>query len=110
MMYTPGAAGRRSSISAIDCLAGATAASRMVDGGRGSPASSFSDMTLRYSPPMSRRLFILLSLCLTVALGGGARAAGSPVVGKLRWLGQSCFVLETAAGTRIVMDPIPKGL
>jgi L-ascorbate metabolism protein UlaG (beta-lactamase superfamily) len=46
--------------------------------------------------------------------GGGvavrtARAAGSAVVGKLTWLGQSCFVLETAAGTRIVMDPISKG-
>jgi L-ascorbate metabolism protein UlaG (beta-lactamase superfamily) len=51
---------------------------------------------------------------LVVALAGAlalrARAAGEPVVGKLTWLGQSCFVLETAAGTRIVMDPIPKGI
>jgi L-ascorbate metabolism protein UlaG (beta-lactamase superfamily) len=39
-----------------------------------------------------------------------ARAAGAPVIGKLTWLGQSGFVLETAAGTRVVMDPIPKGL
>jgi len=39
-----------------------------------------------------------------------ARAAAAPVIGKLTWLGQSAFVLETAAGTRIVMDPIPKGL
>jgi L-ascorbate metabolism protein UlaG (beta-lactamase superfamily) len=39
-----------------------------------------------------------------------ARAAGAPVIGKLTWLGQSGFILETAAGTRIVMDPIPKGL
>lgn len=39
-----------------------------------------------------------------------ARAAGNPVVGKLTWLGQSCFVLETTTGTRVVMDPIPKGI
>jgi L-ascorbate metabolism protein UlaG (beta-lactamase superfamily) len=39
-----------------------------------------------------------------------ARAEGAPVIGKLTWLGQSAFVLETSAGTRIVMDPIPKGL
>ncbi|HVR63275.1 MAG TPA: MBL fold metallo-hydrolase [Polyangia bacterium] len=45
-----------------------------------------------------------------VALAVYARAAGNPVVGKLTWLGQSCFVLETATGTRVVMDPIPKGL
>jgi L-ascorbate metabolism protein UlaG (beta-lactamase superfamily) len=39
-----------------------------------------------------------------------AQVAGSPVVGKLTWFGQSCFLLETAAGTRILMDPIPKGI
>src|SRR5216683_7030 len=51
----------------------------------------------------------VLALILSGALAWRARAAG-PVVGKLSWLGQSCFVLETAAGTRVVMDPIPKGL
>jgi L-ascorbate metabolism protein UlaG (beta-lactamase superfamily) len=45
-----------------------------------------------------------------VALALYAQAASSPVVGKVSWLGQSCFVLETTAGTRVVMDPIPKGL
>lgn len=45
-----------------------------------------------------------------VALAVYARAAGNPVVGKLTWLGQSCFILETAGGTRVVMDPIPKGI
>ncbi|HXI56287.1 MAG TPA: MBL fold metallo-hydrolase [Polyangia bacterium] len=45
-----------------------------------------------------------------VALALYAHGAGSPVVGKVSWLGQSCFVLETTAGTRVVMDPIPKGL
>ena len=32
------------------------------------------------------------------------------MVGKLTWLGQACFVLETAAGTRVVMDPFSKGI
>ena len=45
-----------------------------------------------------------------VALAVYARAAGNPVVGKLTWLGQSCFILEAASGTRVVMDPIPKGI
>src|SRR3954451_13218043 len=53
---------------------------------------------------------VVLSGVLAGALALHARAAGPPVIGKLTWLGQSCFVLETAAGTRIVMDPIPKGL
>ena len=39
-----------------------------------------------------------------------ARAQAAPPAGKLTWYGQSCFLLETAAGTRILMDPIPKGL
>jgi L-ascorbate metabolism protein UlaG (beta-lactamase superfamily) len=52
----------------------------------------------------------LASLAICAAAVMVARAAGAPVVGRLSWLGQSCFVLETAAGTRIVMDPIPKGL
>jgi L-ascorbate metabolism protein UlaG (beta-lactamase superfamily) len=38
------------------------------------------------------------------------RSAASPVVGKLTWLGQACFLLETAAGTRVVMDPFSKGI
>jgi L-ascorbate metabolism protein UlaG (beta-lactamase superfamily) len=62
-----------------------------------------------------KRLRRILSLgplvaALSVGLGLYAMAAPAPVVGKLSWLGQSCFVLETAAGTRVVMDPIPKGL
>ena len=49
---------------------------------------------------------VVTALSLVYAAWG----AGTPVVGKLAWLGQSCFVLETVAGTRVVMDPIPKGL
>jgi L-ascorbate metabolism protein UlaG (beta-lactamase superfamily) len=39
-----------------------------------------------------------------------AHATAAPPAGKLTWYGQACFLLETAAGTRIVMDPFPKGL
>jgi L-ascorbate metabolism protein UlaG (beta-lactamase superfamily) len=66
---------------------------------------------------MSRRGFLLGLAALAAALTGagraptvGAQPAGAPVVGRLTWFGQSCFLLETAAGTRILMDPIPKGL
>jgi L-ascorbate metabolism protein UlaG (beta-lactamase superfamily) len=47
-------------------------------------------------------------LAALLALPAAARAA--PPAGKLTWYGQACFLLETAAGTRIVMDPIPKGI
>ena len=53
---------------------------------------------------------LLLAAVLALLAPVAARAAGTPPVGKLTWLGQACFVLETAAGTRVVMDPIPKGL
>jgi L-ascorbate metabolism protein UlaG (beta-lactamase superfamily) len=53
---------------------------------------------------------VALGGALAAALAVHARAASPPVIGKLTWMGQSGFVLETAAGTRIVMDPIPKGL
>jgi len=68
---------------------------------------------------MSRRRF-LRGLAVGLALsavglilatcGRAAHAAGSPVVGKLTWFGQSCFLLETTAGTHILMDPIAKGV
>ena len=39
-----------------------------------------------------------------------AAHAATPAKLTVTWLGQSCFILETAAGTRVVTDPIPKGL
>jgi L-ascorbate metabolism protein UlaG (beta-lactamase superfamily) len=52
-----------------------------------------------------------MALPIALLLSASASwAAGSPVVGKLTWYGQACFLLETAAGTRVLMDPIPKGL
>jgi L-ascorbate metabolism protein UlaG (beta-lactamase superfamily) len=45
------------------------------------------------------------------ALAFGLAADGAPQpVARLTWFGQSCFLLESAGGTRVVMDPIPAGL
>jgi L-ascorbate metabolism protein UlaG (beta-lactamase superfamily) len=52
----------------------------------------------------------LLAACLATLLALPAHAAAAPTAGKLTWYGQACFVLETTGGTRIVMDPIPKGI
>src|SRR4051794_24332772 len=54
-------------------------------------------------------LALVLSGVTPVAPVRLAHAAGTSI-GKLTWLGQACFLLETSAGTRILMDPIPKGL
>jgi L-ascorbate metabolism protein UlaG (beta-lactamase superfamily) len=51
---------------------------------------------------------LLLGLAGILPAQPSARAAGAPVVGKLTWYGQSCFLLETAAGTRVLMDPFGK--
>src|SRR5262245_29187969 len=66
---------------------------------------------------MSRSKFLLGLAALLAALTGAGRTpalraqtAGSPVVGKLTWFGQSCFLLETTAGTRILMDPFSRGI
>ena len=37
-----------------------------------------------------------------------AVAGGAPAT-SLRWLGQSSFLLTSASGTKVLMDPIPKG-
>jgi L-ascorbate metabolism protein UlaG (beta-lactamase superfamily) len=58
---------------------------------------------------MRRSIPLLFALLLAAGLAVRAHAAGPPVAGKLTWLGQACFLLETAAGTRIVMDPLAKG-
>src|SRR6516225_463206 len=60
---------------------------------------------------LPRSILVAAAVALPLAaLALYALAAPAPTVGKLTWLGQSAFVLETASGTRIVMDPIPKGL
>jgi L-ascorbate metabolism protein UlaG (beta-lactamase superfamily) len=44
-----------------------------------------------------------------VAMDDHARAASRPVA-YLTWYGQSCFLLESADGTRILMDPVASNL
>jgi L-ascorbate metabolism protein UlaG (beta-lactamase superfamily) len=46
---------------------------------------------------------------LVVAAQGAAETQGAAHP-KLTYLGQSCFVLESPGGARVVMDPIPAGL
>jgi L-ascorbate metabolism protein UlaG (beta-lactamase superfamily) len=63
---------------------------------------------------MRRWLCPILTAAVVAGIGDGqprvAHAAAAPVVGRLTWFGQSCFLLETAAGTRVLIDPIPKTL
>jgi L-ascorbate metabolism protein UlaG (beta-lactamase superfamily) len=64
------------------------------------------------------RLGRLALLVLAGASGFAERAAWaadagtstSPAKVTVTWFGQSCFLLDTAAGTRVVIDPIPKGI
>jgi len=58
-----------------------------------------------------RRWLVILSLLATGTLAGRrpAQAASRPVA-YLTWYGQSCFLLESASGARIVMDPIPTNI
>jgi L-ascorbate metabolism protein UlaG (beta-lactamase superfamily) len=51
----------------------------------------------------------LLALLLIAAGIAPAHAASRPVA-YLTWYGQSCFLLESASGARIVMDPIPTNI
>ena len=50
------------------------------------------------------------ALLAAIVLALPAHAAAAPPAGKLTWYGQACFLLETEAGTRILKDPIPKGI
>jgi L-ascorbate metabolism protein UlaG (beta-lactamase superfamily) len=41
--------------------------------------------------------------------GSSLLPTSTPTKVTLTWFGQSCFLLETAAGTRVLIDPIAKG-
>jgi L-ascorbate metabolism protein UlaG (beta-lactamase superfamily) len=56
------------------------------------------------------RPLLLRALLLAILLALPAHAHAAPPAGKLTWYGQACFLLETAAGTRILMDPFAKGI
>ncbi len=74
---------------------------------------------LRVNPgktPGTRRLrwrlvapLLIVAGLLVVGRSTGLRAAGGPEP-RLTWFGQSCFLLETEPGTRVVMDPVGKGI
>jgi L-ascorbate metabolism protein UlaG (beta-lactamase superfamily) len=57
---------------------------------------------------MGKRIMVVLAVLAAPVAILVARAA--PPAAKLTWYGQSCFLLESAAGTRIAIDPIPAGL
>ncbi|HEX7506721.1 MAG TPA: MBL fold metallo-hydrolase [Polyangia bacterium] len=52
----------------------------------------------------------LLALALLVPAATQPAQAASHPVAYLTWYGQSCFLLESASGARIVMDPIPTNI
>jgi L-ascorbate metabolism protein UlaG (beta-lactamase superfamily) len=57
-----------------------------------------------------RLVAVILALGL-LSLGPRSPAMASPrPVAYLTWYGQSCFLLESATGTKILMDPIPLSL
>ncbi len=63
-------------------------------------------MIRRRTLPLFGAAFLFVSAVATAVVSVHA----APPVGRLTWFGQSCFLLESAIGTRIVMDPIPSGL
>jgi len=54
-------------------------------------------------------LFLFAAVLLAPACLGKVHAASRPVA-YLTWYGQSCFMLESATGTRILMDPVPTNI
>jgi L-ascorbate metabolism protein UlaG (beta-lactamase superfamily) len=59
-----------------------------------------------------RRLVLALLAGAALLVAGAyyaAHAAPRPAA-YLTWYGQSCFLLESASGTRVVMDPIPSNI
>ena len=59
-----------------------------------------------------RRLVACLFLAAALLVLAGPRPvhAASRPVAYLTWYGQSCFLLESASGARILMDPLPTNL
>ena len=55
-----------------------------------------------------RLLYPVLLTGLALAAAAASRAQ-TPAT-RLTWYGQSCFLLQSKSGTRVVMDPIPAGL
>ncbi len=59
----------------------------------------------------TRKVVVTLGIAVVVLpLALLAARAAAPPAAKLTWFGQACFLLESAAGTRVVMDPIPAAI
>jgi L-ascorbate metabolism protein UlaG (beta-lactamase superfamily) len=63
---------------------------------------------IRFPPRLSASL--ALAAVVLVPLHQREARAGSRPVAYLTWYGQSCFLLESASGARILMDPLPLNL
>jgi L-ascorbate metabolism protein UlaG (beta-lactamase superfamily) len=68
-------------------------------------------------PPYRKRRILRLLAGVALALGSAgfwaartARGSAAPPAARLTWYGQACFLLESAAGARVVMDPIPSSI
>jgi L-ascorbate metabolism protein UlaG (beta-lactamase superfamily) len=64
-------------------------------------------------PPLQRALTALataVALLSALVMQPGQAGASPPAKVTLTWYGQACFLIETATGTRIVVDPLSKGL
>jgi len=63
---------------------------------------------------LTRRTLVAVAVAAAAAaalpLAHLVARAQTPPVARLTWYGQSCFLLESAGGTRVVMDPIPGGI
>jgi L-ascorbate metabolism protein UlaG (beta-lactamase superfamily) len=56
-------------------------------------------------------LGVLAAAAIAAPGGTPGKPAGKGAAGtSLTWFGQSCFLLQTKAGTRVVMDPIPAAI
>ncbi len=59
-------------------------------------------MLFRKFPPRTLAMWAVV-ICALSSSGKAALGNGVP---RLTWYGQSCFLLETSAGTRVLMDPV----
>ena len=57
----------------------------------------------------TKLLASLATIALSLLNARTAQSAPRPVA-HLTWFGQSCFLLESASGARVVMDPIPANI
>jgi L-ascorbate metabolism protein UlaG (beta-lactamase superfamily) len=55
-----------------------------------------------------RILYTVLCSGMVLVVAAASRAQAPAT--KLTWYGQACFLLESKAGARVVMDPIPAGI